>query len=141
MIQALCCDKCCFLYDRYIRVLLLSLGPVVSRNVRFNFIGRRLKIYFEKLKIHFLYEIDDFVDTHLQSCVRDNPFPRTTVCVSSLRIYVAETQATVGGSPFVPFISVARGSLARATPLFVCNLTFSSCCTLTKSIRNDAKVI
>ena len=46
------------------------------------------------------------------------------------------TQATVGGS----FYFSGQGSLARVTPLFLCDFTHSSCFTLAKLIRNE-KVI
>ena len=44
------------------------------------------------------------------------------------------------GVLFCAFYFSGQGSLARVTPLFLCDLTYSSCFTLTKLIRN-AKVI
>ena len=44
------------------------------------------------------------------------------------------------GVPFWAFYFSGQGSLARVTPLFLCDSTYSSCFTLAKLIRN-AKVI
>ena len=44
------------------------------------------------------------------------------------------------GVPFCAFYFSGQGSLARVTPLFLCDFTYSSCFSLAKLIRN-AKVI
>ena len=65
----------------------------------------------------------------------------------SVRLYFRKRRNNVSkdpgygrGVPFWAFSFSGQGSLVRVTPLFLCDFTYSSCFTLTKSIRN-AKVI